>query len=257
MGTSKSSAVPKPLAGYWGEATRPLVSMAFVSPMLVAYEGGLLLLGPQAMRNGADVWLRGWLQTMGFSQYFLLPLLTCGILLGWHHVERQRWQVGAVVLWGMLLESMAFGFLLVILAKLESSFLASLGPPWRVAAMAGEGTIGEIVAFFGAGIYEELSFRLILLPILAGVLRVSGFKRSTGLALAVVLSSLMFAAAHYRFDVTIGQVHLTTSMGDSFDWISFLFRFSAGGFFSVLFIFRGFGIAVGAHALYDILITLG
>ena len=37
--------------GYWAESTRPLVSLAFVAPMLIMYEGGMLLLGPDAMRN--------------------------------------------------------------------------------------------------------------------------------------------------------------------------------------------------------------
>jgi len=35
-----------------------------------------------------------------------------------------------------------------------------------------------------------------------------------------------------------------------------LFRFMAGVFFSILFIYRGFGIAAGAHAAYDILAML-
>ena len=95
-----------------------------------------------------------------------------------------------------------------------------------------------------------------LLPVLAGVCRGCGLARNTSLGLAVLLSSLMFAAAHYRFDLTLGEFQLAKSIGDSFDWISFLFRFSAGGFFSLLFIFRGFGIAAGSHALYDILVTL-
>jgi hypothetical protein len=35
-----------------------------------------------------------------------------------------------------------------------------------------------------------------------------------------------------------------------------LFRFLAGVFFSILFIYRGFGIAAGSHAAYDILAIL-
>lgn len=258
MGTQKSAVLrlPPPCAAYWNETTRPLVSMAFVAPMLVAYEGGLLLLGPQAMRNGADVWLRYWLQILGFSQYFLLPVLTCGILLGWHHVNRQRWRVSVVIMWGMLLESMALGFLLVMLAELQGSLCVSPPQLPRLFELSGGGTMGQVVAFFGAGIYEELLFRLMLLPLLAGVMRIGGVSHRTSLAAAVVCSSLMFAAAHYRFDVTIAQFHLASSLGDPFDWTSFLFRFAAGGFFSVLFICRGFGITAGTHALYDILVVL-
>ena len=35
-----------------------------------------------------------------------------------------------------------------------------------------------------------------------------------------------------------------------------MFRTLAGGFFAVLFLYRGFGIAAGTHAGYDVLIAL-
>ena len=38
---------------------------------------------------------------LGFNAYFLLPVLTVGILLGWHHVLRQPWHVRRTVLYGM------------------------------------------------------------------------------------------------------------------------------------------------------------
>src|SRR5262245_11493587 len=82
--------VPTAFRGdYWQQSRRPLASLAFVTPLLLVYEAGVLWLGPQAMRNGADVWLRQLLDLMGFSQYFLLPLLTLGLLSGWHYVSRQ------------------------------------------------------------------------------------------------------------------------------------------------------------------------
>ncbi len=36
----------------------------------------------------------------------------------------------------------------------------------------------------------------------------------------------------------------------------FVFRFTAGAFFAVLFVYRGFGIAAGTHALYDIFVSV-
>jgi hypothetical protein len=78
---------------YWEQSRRPLASLAFVTPLLAIYELGVLWLGPQAMRNGADVWLRQWLDGVGFSQYFLLPILTLGMLLAWHYTTRDPWRV--------------------------------------------------------------------------------------------------------------------------------------------------------------------
>lgn len=241
-------------AGYWNESRRPLVSLLFVAPMLAAYEGGLLLLGPSSMRNGADVWLREFLERIGFSQYFLLPLLTCGILLGWHHLQRDKWTVRSVVLYGMVLESVALAAGLLLLAEWQSSWFASpttravLFLPTRSAAL------GKVVAYLGAGIYEELLFRLMLLPLCATVLRGCGVSRRTSLISAVILGSLVFAAAHYRIEFVLFDYTLGSSSGESWDMVSFVFRVLAGGVFSLLFIYRGFGIAAGTHALYDIFV---
>src|SRR5437868_2828088 len=47
---------PQASGYYWQQSRRPLGCLAFVAPLLVLYEGGVLGLGSQAMRNGADVW---------------------------------------------------------------------------------------------------------------------------------------------------------------------------------------------------------
>jgi hypothetical protein len=50
--------------------------------------------------------------------------------------------------------------------------------------------------------------------------------------------------------------HYVGPHGDEIRLASFIFRTLAGAFFAVLFVVRGFGIAVGAHAGYDILVGL-
>src|ERR1017187_5910039 len=89
---------------YWSQSRRPLTSLVFAGPLLAIYEAGLICLGPRAMRNGAEAWLRQMLDFLGFNAYFLLPALTVSILLGWHHVLRQPWQVSRKVLCGMAIE---------------------------------------------------------------------------------------------------------------------------------------------------------
>lgn len=237
-----------PALDYWSEASRPLVSLAFVVPMLLIYEAGVLLLGPQATRNGVDVCLRHFLDMLGFGQYFLLPILTTSILLAWHHTTRQQWRFRFRVLYGMLLESLSFGFLLLLFAQLQGSLFAAVSAPQATLATLATGSdMGRLIGYFGAGIYEELAFRLMLLPSVAALLRIAGLSRRQCLIAAVVITSLLFSLAHYQ---------IFASYGDVFQWFSFLFRFLAGLFFSLLFIWRGFGIAVGAHALYDIFVVL-
>jgi len=237
--------------GYWHDSARPLAGLIFVAPMLLFYEIGVLLLDHQAIRNAADVWLRQILDMFGFGQYFLLPILTCGLLLAWHHMTRQPWRVNWSVFYGMLLESLVFGFLLVLIAGWQP-FSAAISPCASSSEKAGD-FWGLAVGYVGAGIYEELLFRLILLSAVLGLLRLCGLPRRPAVVTGVIVTSLLFSAAHYQFDVTFAGYQFATAFGDVFKWPSFFFRFLAGIFFSLLFLFRGFGVAVGSHAMYDLL----
>ena len=232
--------------GYFTETRRPVVSLAFVAPMLLIYEAGILAFGPQAMRNGADIWLRLFLDFIGFGQYFLLPILTVFTLLAWHHLTREPWRFSPRLIAGMLLESLGFGVLLLGVAQFQRELMDLSGVP--LTASFGGGALTSqamrVVGYFGAGIYEELLFRLLLLPLVTGLVRAFGAEPRTSLLAGIVLTGLLFSAAHYR---------IFTSSGEAFEWFSFTFRFVAGVFFAVLFTYRGFGITAGAHTLYDIL----
>jgi membrane protease YdiL (CAAX protease family) len=240
---------------YWQESRGPLASLLFMTPLLLLYEGGVLVFGSGGVRNGADAWLRSLLDTLGFSGYFLLPVLTVGILLAWHHTTRKPWRVHGWVLSAMLVESAVLGLLLVGIAHLQGK----LFEPILSAEMPKENalttvaivnnsigqTAARLIGFFGAGIYEEVLFRLLLLPVVAALLGAAGLspmKRAWG---AIAITSLIFSTAHY-----IGPY------GDVLQLYTFTFRFLAGMLFALLFVYRGFGIAAGTHALYDIFVGL-
>jgi hypothetical protein len=224
---------------YWSLSRTPLTSLVFALPLVLAYEGGVLILGRGTPRNGADVWLRQFLDRIGLEPYFLLPVLTIVGLLAWHHVEHDRWRFSPSVLIGMAVECVLWAVVLIGVARLQERF-------WPLAAgVAGEGVVARLIGFCGAGLYEEVLFRLLLLPALIWL----GERLGAGPALAavwgLVASSLLFSAAHY-----VGP------LGDEFQVYSFTFRFLAGLFFAVLFTVRGFGIAAGTHAAYDMLVGL-
>jgi membrane protease YdiL (CAAX protease family) len=252
MASKKEPAAALTTDGYWHEAKRPLTSLLFVAPLLLFYELGVLTLGPGAVRNAADVWLRTCLDLLGFGQYFLLPVLTCAALLAWHHVSHQPWRLDSKVLYGMWTESLLFGSLLLLLAVGQRVLLNTILPPASVESMANRGLWTLMVGYVGAGIYEELLFRLLLLPAALGVFRLSGLSPRWSVAAAVVTVSLLFAAAHYQFEVVLAGHPFRMPYGETFAWFSFTFRFLAGVFFSLLFWYRGFGIAVGTHAVYDL-----
>jgi membrane protease YdiL (CAAX protease family) len=229
---------------YWIESRQPLASLVFIAPWLAVYEVGVLVLGPRAI-NGADLWLRKFLEILGFGQYFLLPALTVCLLLAWHHLTRRSWRLSRGVLYGMSGESLLLALLLWFLAKFQSTFQQMLFGNAHVSPSAIRDTLGVAIGYLGAGIYEELLFRLILLTALTWLLRRLGLTERPATALAVVLSSALFALAH----------HLGAN-GEPFNIPVFLFRCSAGGFFAILFLYRGFGITAGTHAGYDFLVKL-
>jgi membrane protease YdiL (CAAX protease family) len=244
---------------YWRESSRPLTSLLFVLPFLAIYEFGMAMLNRRGLRNGVDVWLRDGLDQAGFSQYFLLPLLTCGLLLAWHHMRAEAWQANRKVLGGMAIESVVLGMALLVWAHSLGRLLRGAEVSWPFAVCAtgpAHTSWHQALSVLGAGIYEELLFRLMLVPVLAGVFASLIKCSRTRLISAVILSSLLFAAAHYRWELQIGNWYWAFNFGEEFAWRSFLFRASAGMFFGALFIARGFGIAVGAHALYDVLVVL-
>jgi hypothetical protein len=226
---------------YWNESRQPLVSLVFITPMLLIYEIGVWKLGVQ---NGADVWMGKVLAAMDFRLHLFLPLLTVGILLGWHYLTHHPWKFSWGVLSTMAVESLLLAvclrILLVMQGKLVQQITAgdSPGP-----AMAGK--FKEAVGYLGAGIYEELLFRLIMLFAAAWLIRLWLPDKRWSMVLAVLATSALFSAAHH-----VGAA------GYPFRWFDFSFRFLAGIFFSALLIYRGFGITAGAHAFYDIMAAI-
>ena len=239
-----SVAPEQEIPSYRALSRTPLTSLVFTLPLVLAYEGGVLMLGRGTPRNGADVWLRQALDALGFGAYFLLPALTVVGLLAWHHVEHDRWHFSPGVLMGMAGESTLWALLLVALARLqERLWPLDMGPDAALGAW--DSFAARLVGYCGAGLYEEVLFRLLMLPAVAWMLRRLGFSASGAVAGAIALTSGMFSLAHY-----VGP------LGDAFDPYSFTFRVIAGVFFALIFLGRGFGIAAGTHAIYDMLVGL-
>lgn len=233
---------------YWQRSRQPFASLMFVLPLLLVYEGGVILLGPDAIRNGADVWMQQLMQWVGVGGFLLLPLLTVAILVAWHYMTRESWHVSGSVLYGMAVECAVLAAVLVVIAHLHVQLLSITGhaPACELQpSTAFRWFSVALVRYFGAGIYEELLFRLILLSAIVGLISLMGVSRRTQLISGIVMTSLIFSAAHY-----IGP------HGEPLELYTFVFRGVAGGFFAILFVVRGFGIAAGTHALYDVFVGM-
>jgi membrane protease YdiL (CAAX protease family) len=231
---------------YLGATRHPWPCLLFVLPLLLAYEVGVIWLGgtqPDALRNGADAWLRWGLETFGLSQLYGAPALVALFFLGWSWLrfgDRPDDPVG--VLAGMAVESAAFALGLWGLSRAMEPLLSRPGPQ-AAGGVPSEELIGRVITFLGAGIYEEVLFRLLIFSGLARLLRHLELPRGPALPLAAGASAALFAAAHH-----VGPY------GEPFHNGVFLFRTLAGLYFAALYRFRGFGVAAGAHAGYDVLV---
>ena len=237
-------------SGYWATTRRPLPSLALVLPLLVAYEVGLICLGgssSDALRAGADTWLRHALKVVGLTDRWLLPLLLTSSLLAWQALDRRDWRFHPLVLGGMVLESLLLAIALIGLSKLVDLGLVRLdGPLLATRAISPSAAVAPLIGFIGAGIYEEALFRLASIPLFYWLLKLVTIPQLPACTLAITASSLLFSLAHHA-----------GTPGEVFTLFAFVFRWLAGVFFAYVFVARGFGVAVGTHSAYDLLVSWG
>ena len=234
---------------YWTLSRRPRYSLLFALPLLLVYELLALALSGSAMagvRNGADVLLKSLFVALGGRAgliAFGALLLGTGAWLVWRDRKAGgpiRWGVFA----GMALESLVYASVLGLVTSTLTSLLLGGRLPFTVGQFERLGLASQVMISLGAGLYEELLFRVVLVGALAGLgRRILGSPTAAG-AVAVILGALIFSAFHY-----VGP------HGDRLELSSFAFRTVAGVLFSTLYLLRGFGITAWSHALYDLLLV--
>jgi hypothetical protein len=250
---------------YWFETRKPFSNLVFLLPLLLAYELGVLLIGgsdSDAFRNGADAWMRQFLLHLGIDLLWVLPASLVVALLVWQWVSRQPWRTSWDTLGGMIAESLLFAFALILMGQaVDSCFRQSPANLLDVEVYTGASSVLiRSVTFLGAGIYEEFLFRLCLIPITYAAFRALLIPHRGSMATTIILTSVVFSLAHYlgssdqgysisMLTDAVARIQATPSL-----WFSFVFRMLAGIVFATLFFLRGFGIAVGAHAAYDVIV---
>jgi hypothetical protein len=225
----------------------------FALPLLLLYELLVAILSHGTgggIRNGADVLLQQAVYAVA-GRYepivFGVALLGLGTWLVVRDLKKHRGPLRFSIFAAMLAEAIvlaaAFGTVVgTITANLLHLAQAYLSvQPSRIQHSA---LATRIMLSLGAGIYEELLFRVII----AGALdvlgrRLLGWRPWIAGTFAVVVSATIFSACHY-----IGPY------GDPLRLDSFVYRLIGGMVFSALYLTRGFGITAWTHALYDLLV---
>jgi hypothetical protein len=233
-------------SNYFQATRHPWPSFLLLLPLLAAYEGGIFWLGgphPESLRNGADAWLRWGLETAGVHFAYAPPAIIAVVFLLWSYAARDRRPQDLVgVVSGMAIEAVFFALGLWGLSRALGPVLDHFGIQLHLSAAHRE-AVGQAITYVGAGIYEEVLFRLVLFSGLVALLRITFMPSFLAVVAAAAASAALFSAAHH-----VGP------FGEPFDRYVFLFRLLAGLYFAVVFRLRGFGVAAGAHALYDVVV---
>lgn len=230
---------------YFLRSQQPLQSLVFLFPLILVYEIGALYFtkDPATGRPisiSAYSFLQDFLKMFGAVSTFMPGLAVVVILLAWHIARRDRWRLYPKLYLGMSVESITLAIPLLMFGLL-------VGP--RHAAAAGVGVDPAtlpwkawVVLSIGAGVYEELVFRLAAIAVLhMAFVDALGVPEKRGAILSVVCSAVLFAAYHF-------------SDGSDFETARFVYYFAAGIYFAVIYVMRGFGIVAATHAAYDLLI---
>jgi len=237
---------------YWEDSRAHRYSLVFALPLLLLYEL-LATVAPVrsqggVIRNGADVILTSLFTALfGIRGPMVFMALVIGVALVLIRRDRRAGQIRPRYFGLMLGESAVLALVFGLVVGMATMQLVG---PLNSLAAGGIGVNGSalerLTLSLGAGLYEELLFRVVLVALLANGLRLIGFARTTGAVAAVIVGALLFSAFHY-----IGP------LGEPLRLDSFVFRALAGLAFSALYVTRGFGITAWTHALYDVAVLLG
>lgn len=233
----------KPLGkkGYLANSSLPLTSLVFLLPFIITYELGMRpnLTNPVHLREiYAFKLMREFFQWFGATGRYMPAMAVVGILITWHIARNDSWKIHWPSLVGMFFESVFLGIPLIFIAHAFAQYVPLYASPTAAEIWQ------QIVLSLGAGIYEELVFRLCGLTLMSMmIMDVAKIRNFWGKLIVVLVPAILFSLYHY--------------MGNEvFTWRTFLFRTTAGVYFGVIFLCRGFGITAGSHAAYDVLAAL-
>ena len=240
---------------YFHRTHQPLQCLVFITPLLLFYQIMSAWHPFDAAQGGgfhvvAFVLMLQFFKAFGAAGNVLPMAAVIAILICWHLARKDPWDFDPKLYAGMAAESIVWGipFFVIGLAVArhvithgfaisgggEGMPLAAVATtmPWK----------SEVVLSVGAGIYEELLFRLIAITTL-NIILVDILEMNIQYAIPaiVLISATLFSAYHY-----LGA--------EPFQAGTFAFRLALGVYFAGIYVYRGFGIVVGAHTVYDLIV---
>lgn len=231
----------RPVVGYFQRRVDPLTNLFLVLPLFAVYHLGVLTqlrhngTGYTWVGNGMD-FLTSTVLALVHGDLAAYAAIAAGVtlLLGLLILRaRRQSSLHPRLFVPVVLESALYAF---IVAALIGAIVRTFG----LGVLDQEGLGAQVIASCGAGLHEELVFRMGLFGGL-GYLLSRRMRPWVGWLTALAASSLLFSAVHYL-----------PPLGDSFTVSSFVFRLLCGVAFAIIYRVRGFAIAAWTHALYDV-----
>lgn len=256
---------------YWDRTSRPIYALAYLFFFILLYEIGTFYIQPEALSQSLSrsqlrvvsfVWVQNLMEYI-FSEkmsWIATPFVVVVILFALQLTSRTKWHVKFSDFIPMTIECVLLSIPLIVLSLAMNrpstpplQETVSTLSNWLSGCAAGGSPPGnlwvDIVTGIGAGIYEELIFRLILISVLMMLFQeVLNLDNDAAVLFSVLISAVLFSV-HHHFFVVDGH----WGSGEPFVWVKFIFRMIAGIYFAVIFSVRGFAIAAGSHAYYDII----
>jgi len=222
---------------YFRKSSSPLYSFIITLPIFLIYELGIFWMRNiefNYIQNGADVLIEQIILKLGFDVIYVSSIIFLFILLIIIYYQKRHFNslsISRSYLGVMFLESMVYASILFFL--MGNLYLMDVST---------NDIYCNMILSLGAGIYEELIFRVLSIYIsyqsIKFLFRLGKFSANF---YAVILSAILFSLFHF-----IGA--------ESFNQEAFAIRFIAGIFLASLYVQRGFGITAITHSFYDIFV---
>ena len=223
---------------------RPLPTLIALLPFILLLEVTLLSGGfdSTASRVLAHVQLGEVLRSLGLSPIFILHatgLLVIAILIAWHALTGASWRIH----WGEPLQLIFEGVISAAPLLAGAAFLGTLSDTTlTINGLAPDSSLDAIATAIGAGLSEELLFRMIgVAAVYWPMVTVVKLTHNQSIIVA-------FAATPAAFTLYHGPSAMTTT--------AIVFVLGAGLYLGALYVLRGFAVVVIAHAVYDAVVLL-
>ena len=238
--------IPQQVRVYFNKTNTLLYSYLASLPLLAGYEILLLISQPTTdhmVRISVDVWIRYFIQLIGVNStgIFLMLIALIGLIVLYRDRENFA-NLKTSYFPILLIESMVYALAVGFFISSLTTDITMVMPQDIIDNDIG--TLQWLSLSLGAGLYEELFFRVFLYFLFMWVFSKFLDKKWASISLSVIASSLLFSLAHF-----------TGSYGEAFTMYAFLFRFLFGVALTVIYARRGFAVAAWTHALYDIFVV--